>query len=639
MGEGLTGVPKDTGQAAGLEHLSLLPFPRHVTVRGAPFRPAPSNFLYVSANATVGVRRKCQVLIQQMQELGLRTILETSSHLGATQAVFTQSARFPKLGQLERPLRGQCAGPEGYRLVTAADGALLHGADEPGVQYAGATLVQLLEDGPEVPGMEVEDYPLLPWRVMHLDFKGWPPTAEHLKRIIAILAGLKINMLILEYAAHFDFPSQPGLAWEAALTAAEMGDIEIFAQDRGVTLVPLVPCIGNVGHVLRLPAYAALREHPQYLQQYCPVNPQTLGVVTAMMEDLVSIHGGKFFHIGGDETRLLGCNPDSEARAKQLGGRAALYLEYIGKVCRYLLSSQRQPLIWDDMFRKMTDAQVQWLPEEVVLTSWQYEGHGGRATPAILSNLDRYKRLGRRAWGAATRTPAVRYDSFDNIDAWTEAAEMGYVDGLVTTAWTRDRPLGALYPPPDTAWPGALYAAERVWSGLKGLARERFPQRFVVRMFGAEDAGMQSRIWAGCDLLLREHMRRAREFFAQDARQAPRNAAMLALMEAWAALGAFREYVQQFEEEVSGNYAGLQTGRADPFHSGRLHWRVQELKNKLPAVVANFRQRAAQVTNESQIREYLESTIAYSCLKLEEMEKLLSQYPFPPQEWQQPLSL
>ena len=39
---------------------------------------------------------------------------------------------------------------------------------------------------------------------------------------------------------------------------------------------------------------------------------------------------------------------------------------------------------------------------------------------------------------SATRTPALRYDAFDNIDAWTEAAELGYLDGLITTAWTRD---------------------------------------------------------------------------------------------------------------------------------------------------------------------------------------------------------
>jgi hypothetical protein len=282
---------------------------------------------------------------------------------------------------------------------------------------------------------------------------------------------------------------------------------------------------------------------------------------------------------------------------------------------------------------------VQWLPEEVVLTSWQYEGHGGRATPAILTNLDRYKRLRRRVWGAAMRTPSVRYDSFDNIDAWTEAAEMGYVEGVIATAWTRDHPLGALFPPPEAAWPGAYYAAERVWSGLKGLARERFPRRFVVRMFGAKDPAMQSRVWEGFDLLLREHARRAREFFAQDARHVPRNSATLAFMEAWSGIRAFQEYVRQFEDQVSGNYANLQAGQGDPFHCGRLRWRVLELKGKLPVVVGIFKQRAAQVTTEPQIREFVESSVAYSYRKLEEMEKLLALYPLPPQEWQQPVSL
>ncbi|MGD0088375.1 MAG: family 20 glycosylhydrolase [Planctomycetota bacterium] len=629
----------DSGAAAGLERLALLPFPRQVSLRGAPFRPAPSNFLFLSPDAASGTRRKCFLLAQQLAEEGLRTSLEASSSLGPTQALFTQSASFPKWDKLEAPLRGQAAGREGYRLVVTSDGALLYGADEQGVQYAGATLRQLLQDGPVVPGLEIEDYPLLPARALHLDFKGWPPTAEHLKTVIGILAGLKINTLLLEYAAHFNFPSQPGLAAEGSLTALEVGELEVYARDLGVTLVPLVPCLGNVGHVLRLPAYTSLREHPQYLQQYCPVNPQTLGVVTAMMEDLIAVHAGKFFHAGGDETQMLGSNPATAARAAQLGGRSALYLEYVGKVCRYLLTCQREPMLWDDMFRKMSDAQVQWLPEEVVLTSWQYEGHGGRATPAILANLDRYKRLRRRVWGVAMRSPALRYDAFDNIDAWTEAAELGYVEGVITTAWTRDHPLGALFPPPETAWPAAFYAAERAWSGMKGLGRERFPRRFVVRMFGAKDPAAQSRVWAGFDFLLREHARRAREFFAQDARAAPRGGSTLAFMEAWSGIRAFQEYVRQFEEQVSGSYANLQAGQGDPFHSGRLRWRVLELKNKLPALVANFRQQAARITTEAQIREFVESSIAYSYGRLEEIEKLLAQYPLPPQEWQQPVSL
>jgi len=633
----MVGIDSDSQTSAGIERLSLLPFPRSVSFRGAPFRPAPSNSLYVSANATTSTRRKCFVLAQRLAESGFRTSMETSPGLGPMQALFTPGASLPKWETLERPLPGSASAHEGYRLLVASDGVLLHGADEQGLQYAGATLRQLLQDGPDIAGMDIEDYPLLPWRAMHLDLKGWQPTAEYLKHVVALLADVKINALVLEYEAHFNFSSQPGLAADGALTPSEMTEIELFAQDQGVTLIPLVPCIGNVGHVLRLPAYEELREHPQYLQQYCPVNPQTLGVVTAMMEDLFSIHAGKFFHIGGDETRMLGSNSATDTRAKQLGGRAALYLEYVGKVCRYLMAGGRQPLLWDDMFRKMSDPQVQWLPADAVLTSWQYEGHGGRATPAILTNVDRYRRLGRRVWGAATRSPATRYDAFDNIDAWTETAELGYLEGLVTTAWTRDYTLGPQHPPPETTWPAAFYAAERVWSGLRGLPRERFPQRFIARLFGSKDASQQSRLWAGFDLLLREQPRRAREYFAQDIHGVPRNGAGVAFMEAWCAINACKEYVQRFEAEVAGNYANLAAGKGDPFNCGRLRWRVADLKNKLPGVAARFRQQALRVTTDAEVREYLESSVAYCAHKLDEMEKLLAPYPPPPQEWQQPV--
>lgn len=623
--------------AAPQVKLQLMPFPRNVSQRGAPFRPAPSNFLYISANASVGTRRRCHVLCQQLYDIGFRAQPETSTKLLPHQALFTPSATFPKWDKLDQALRGQTAAPEGYRLTVTSSGALLHGSDEQGLQYAGATLRQLILDGPEIPGLEIEDYPLLPYRAIHLDFKGWAPNADYLKHTIATLADLKINVIILEYEAYFNFPSQPGMASEGALSPQEVSEIDLFAQDLGVTLIPLVPSLGNVGHVLRLPAYAALREHSEYFQQFNPTNPETLGIVTAMLEDLASVHHGKFFHVGGDETRLLGTHPDSEMRAKQLGGRAALYLDYIGKVCRYLISGQRNPLIWDDMFRRMSDEQVKWLPQDAVLTFWQYEGHGGRATPAILTNLDRYKRLGRRVWGAATRSPATRYEAFDNIDAWTEAAEMGYLEGLITTTWTRDHTLGPMFTPPEVSWPGAYYAAERTWSGLKGLSRDQFPARFVTRAFGAKDANAQSRLWAGFDLVMREHPRKAREFFHSEIKHAPRNQALLAFLEAWTAIGAFNEYVKQFETDIANNYSNLQAGCGDPFHSGRLRWRILDVKAKMPNVISNFQHQALRMTHERQVQEFLECSIAYNLRKLEEMEALLANYPLPPTEWQQPV--
>jgi hypothetical protein len=645
-------MPVSGQAAANLDKLSLIPYPRHVSLKGAALRVTPSAYLYLSASVSPTGRRKCHLLSQLFGELGVRTQLVTVPTLSAHQALFSTAATFQKMPQMERPLRGEMSKPESYRLTVTSEGALLQGIDEQGLLYAGYTLKQLLQDSLNVPGMEIEDSPAVAMRVIHLDFKGWPPTFAYLKHTIAQLASVKINGLVLDYESYFNFLSQPGLASEGALSPEQVAELDLFAQDVGVMLIPLVPCLGNVAHVLKHPAYHYLREHPNYTQQFCPVNPATFDIVTTMMEDLISVHSGRYFHIGGDEIRLLGVHPQSAARVQQLGGRSALYLEYVGKVCRYLIARQKLPLVWDEMFRKMSDDQLKWLPPEVTLTFAQYDGQGGRATPAILTHLDRYRRVGRRVWGAAARLPSKKYDSFDNIDAWTEASEFGYVEGLITTTWTRQHHHGPLYAPPETVWASAFYAAERKWSGLhhpghvSGPAREQFPNRFVTRMFGVKEPANVARLWGGVDALQRNYSRRICDCFSYDhlaATEQPnttlRNTETLSFWKIWTALGSFKEYVDQFEEYVNGNYANLLAGKGDAFHCGRLRFRIMDAKQRLPSLAQAFSQRAAHLTVPAVIQEYLDSELSYQMKRLDEMEGLLARYPMPEVELQQPLNL
>ena len=96
---------------AGKE-LNLLPYPRLVMVKGAPFRPAPSSYLYLSPAATPSVRRRAHVLCQQFEMLKIRTTIGNGPTLLANQAYFTTSATFQKSEQMERPLRGESVAPE-----------------------------------------------------------------------------------------------------------------------------------------------------------------------------------------------------------------------------------------------------------------------------------------------------------------------------------------------------------------------------------------------------------------------------------------------------------------------------------------------------------------------------------------------
>jgi hypothetical protein len=392
--------------------------------------------------------------------------------------------------------------------------------------------------------------------------------------------------------------------------------------------------------MLHLEPYKDLREDPRYFQQACPCHPETFEIYTAMLEDILAVHPGELFHIGGHAPRLLGSCPACAARAQQLGGHSSLYLEYIGKVMRYLGGRGRHPFLWDDVVRDMTDEQLQWLPKEAVLGMTYYgPGKEGRASPEMLNPLDRYKKLGRAVWGVASRLPAEGHQAFDNLDVWTEAAEMEYIQGLVVTTWTRDQSLGPLLAPPEIAWAEACYAAERAWGGSGRTKREEFCLRFPARFFGLREEAERGRCWSAFELLLHGHPREAREFIQAVGEGCKRNRDTLAFLDAWCAIGSFKDYVERFERAVASNYRSLRAGEGDPFQAGRLRWRIEDLRARMPELVRVFRERAARLSPPGSADEFLSNEVTYARTRLDDLVNILSRYPLPDRGWQQPVRI
>lgn len=623
--------------SSGALDLCLIPQPQHVRFLGAPLRSPPSCYLHLPASTLGTMRRRAQVVAQQLTDAGVRTTLGSSTNLTGYTAVWSSSPTVQRSELLTRPLRGPVAQPGGYFMSVNEDGVFIRGSDESGFLNGGQTLVQLMEDGREIPGLEIEDFPLLQNRAIHLDMRGWPPSKAYLEFVIGQMVRYKVNHLVLEYERFFNYHSQPGLAAEGALTQADLYDLDLYAQDRGVQLIPLLQSIGNVGYMLQLEPYRELREDPRYLQQLCPCHPNTLEIYTAMAEDLIGSHSAPYFHIGGDGARFLGICPACQSRAQQIGGRSSLYLEYIGKLAKYLVSRKRSVLLWDERVRGMTEDQVKWLPGDVVSVMNYYGGLGARASEALLVPLDRYKQLGRRVWGGASWLPVQRYENFDNLDAWAEAAELRYVEGLLTAAWTREFSLGPLGAPAEVAWPLALYAAERSWGGRKNCTREQFMRRYGGRFHGLAERAHQDLLWGVYDLMFRDYPREAREYLAQVYAYCSRNKNTLKVVDSWCAAQAFQYYTRLFERGVAGEYEQLQKGSADPFGAGRLRWRVQDLKSKFPELAKAFTDRMVRISAGKSAEEYLNCSIAYSMQRLDDLSGLLGDYPMPEKENQQPV--
>ena len=620
--------------------LMLIPNPRSVFMRGATLRPPPSLFFHLPAKPMQGLRQRADIIAEQIVRSGIRMNMATSSDLVGYQAMMTLSPTLPKnIDGLDKPLRGLSMQPEGYRLTVNDQGILFQANDELGFYYAGQTLRQLVENGRTIPGCIIEDAPLIACRGIHWNLSGWPPRREYLEQVIDRFSKYKFNLLILEYERHFNYLSQPGVCSEHALTAKDVAELATYAEDRGITLIPLLPGLGDTGFLLRLPPYADLREHPNYWQEACPSNPISLDIYMAMTEDLIACHPGPLFHAGGSHVRFLGACPECQRRSDELGGRSSLFLDHMGRIARYLLKRGKIPIMWDEQFRRMTNEQIQWLPPETILTMGpQSPGiSGGPAEQG--STLDRFLTLGRKAWGTALVSPARGFESYDQLDHWAHAAELGWISGMIASIETRDYSMGPLLPPLETQWAGILYAAERSWGGRKNSQRGAFSLRFGARHFGLNEEHLMQWSWDMIEFFQRDFPREARDKLKAFGGESKRNKRNVTFMEVWCRMLTFEHYVKRFERGISSTYSSLQTKNADPFHAGRQRYRVEQLRSVVPDLAQNFREEMLRITFEEDIEEFLNCQLAYGLSQLDMMAGMLDPYPIPDKEWRQSVRL
>lgn len=156
-------------------------------------------------------------------------------------------------------LRIDAAGlrPQGYRLVVAADGIELVGADEPGLFYGGQTLLQHLAAADahgRVAACRIEDWPHYRVRELMLDLGRAPHAMRLLKRAVRIMARLKLNSLHL----HLNDDQLNGLRYDRlpigsenrwAIGIDDLRQLVAYARRWHVQVVPEIEAWGHAGSV------------------------------------------------------------------------------------------------------------------------------------------------------------------------------------------------------------------------------------------------------------------------------------------------------------------------------------------------------------------------------------------------------
>lgn len=304
----------------------------------------------------------------------------------------------------------------------------------------------------------------------HIDLRAQAMTPKALKNFAKELSAIGVNTIIMEWEATFPYQKHATISNKYTYSPEEVKSFIDYCRELKIDVIPLQNCFGHVEYILRHDRYAHLKEDKKEVSQVCPLKEEECKTIfSEVFTEMAALHPSRYFHIGGDETYLLGSCKECSSKAEKVG-KSKLFVDYVKAMCEIVTSMGKQPVLWADIILKYPEA-INELPKNLIFVDWNYGWQRD-----YFGNMDHLFNAGATFWGA----PALRSHP-DNlyITQWEKhfnnqkdfipyARKAGY-KGMVMTSWSTSGTYGFSY---DTGWEIAeMYPIRYVYplSGFKIL--------------------------------------------------------------------------------------------------------------------------------------------------------------------------
>jgi hexosaminidase len=307
----------------------LVPLPASMQLRGG----APFEITRATAIATPANNAEVDSIGQ-----GLAAFLRRATELPLP---VSPAAPGGVSNTIELRLGGNAAalGDEGYDLTVTPDSVRLIASTPAGLFRGVQTIRQLLPSAIEseigversawtIPAVSIVDRPRFAWRGAMLDVARHFFTVKEVKEYIDLLALYKINMFHLHLSDdqgwRIQINSRPKLTEVGSLTQvgggpggfytqAEYQDIVRYAAARYITIVPEIDMPAHTNAALAAYPEVSCSDRPAGLytgtdvgwSSICVDKEASYALIDDVVREIAAITPGPFFHIGGDEVKLL----------------------------------------------------------------------------------------------------------------------------------------------------------------------------------------------------------------------------------------------------------------------------------------------------------------------------------------------
>ena len=384
--------------------------------------------------------------------------------------------------------------PQSYTLVITEEKIEILGRDRAGVGYGIQTLCQLIRNkGALLPTLNIEDKPDILARGFYMDqARGRSFKLDTLKKQIDVLSRYKINQYQLYIEQSFAFRGFSEM-WreDSVLTPEEIMELDKYCADRDIDFVPSLASFGHLYELLKTKSYEDICELEDTAgkpfsfwekMQHHTVNvadERSFEVIKKMFDEYLPLFSSKYVNICADETFDLGKGKSKELADKI--GTDRMYMEFLKKLCEYVVSKGKVPMFWGDIICKFPEF-IKELPKETICMAWGYlaDQKDDICRPVAEVGANMYLCPGVCGWNTFINRIDTAYSNIKTLSGYARKYD---AIGLLNTEWGDFGHVNN----PSFATPGIIYGGVFTWnldaySGEKALAGKEELNKEISRI-------------------------------------------------------------------------------------------------------------------------------------------------------------
>ncbi len=264
---------------------------------------------------------------------------------------------------------------EGYEIIINNDEIAVKAGSVAGAFYAVQTLRQIFGTK-EIPCLYIKDYPDFSYRGFYHDVtRGKVPTVNEVKRLIDLMALLKLNSLQLYVEHTFEFKQCRNLnEKKGCFTVDEIREIDSYCKENFIEFIPSIATFGHLFELLNQEEY----KHLSVLSDYRasenfwddrmthhtinPEKPESIELIKSLIDQYYPLFETDYFNICCDETFDLKALGDDTGK---------IYVEFVKKIVEHLKANNKKVMMWADIVLQHLKV-ISEIPDDTCFLNWDY---------------------------------------------------------------------------------------------------------------------------------------------------------------------------------------------------------------------------------------------------------------------------